>query len=1173
MRKFYSIFDTKVSFGSKKIKNLSQNSKFSKIKSFSISVFALMMLIGNLCFGQTGTIQIGSGTTTGSIMPLNSYFGYNYSQQIVTASEYGATGAAGNITKIRFYCGSLGSDVTKWNNWTIYLGHTTKSSFSSTSDWVPVANLTQVFDGTFTPTAASWIEFTLPTPFNYNGSDNLIVAVYEKADGYTSFGNSATFRTYTSTSNTGLYKNSDTQTDVLPTAPASGTRTATLPQIQFEGTLASCLSATAVSSSNITSSGASVSWTAPSTVPANGYEVYYSTSNTAPGDSPTGTEMSASTSINLSSLSPQTTYYVWVRSLCSGTDKSVWSSVASFTTLCAAYTIPYSENFDTTTTGNSTTPSAPQCWKFAKTTGGAGYGYTYAGNYATSPNSFYLYNSSDTTGSYMLVSPETTDVSNGQNRVKFSAKGGSTGYSLVVGTLSNPTDVSTFTPIQTVNLTNAVQNFSVNIPSGSNKYVAFKNGLGGTYRAIYLDNIFFEAIPSCDYPTAVSSVITSTTSATVSWTAPGVPPANGYEYYLSTSNTAPDATTAVTGSSTTTSVDLSNLTAETYYYIWVRSSCSDTEKSTWSTGYSFFTGHCIPSAGSSSTSYYLNNISTTGAMTNLSYTASSYSAYVDQSSSNITSYPGGVINYSLASSTTATYYYYIWIDWNNDLDFGDTGETVLATTSYAATNSGTLTIPAGTATGNYKVRIASSESGAITPCGPAPYGNYVDFKLVITEAPAPITITGDNTLCGGESTTLTATSNDTTYTYTWSPSTGLDTTTGTTVVATPTATTTYTVTGVSGLKTTSSSITVTVNPLPSNVSISPSTATICKDATQALTATGGNIDGYLNIGNGTLLTDTSSNGPASFNNRWGTFRTQTIYTAAELQAAGIVAGTISSLSYNITTNGDAVTNNNYTVRIGTTTNNSYPDTNFINTGLVTVYGPATYTHDYTLGWNEIVFTTPYVWDGVSNIVIDVYMSGANQYYSARTYYSESNNAALAQYSTTTTSTTGTLSNQKLNIKLKAHIPSTLSWSPTTDLYTDAAATIPYAGGNSATVYFKTANQTLGDHTYTATATSPAGCSTSASATITVDDCLSVEDINGSAKGISIYPNPVEMTLNIKSDKAITAVSVFDLSGALVLSNKGNDITSVEVASLKTGTYVIKTVNVDGNVETKKLIKK
>ena len=92
-----------------------------------------------------------------------------------------------------------------------------------------------------------------------------------------------------------------------------------------------------------------------------------------------------------------------------------------------------------------------------------------------------------------------------------------------------------------------------------------------------------------------------------------------------------------------------------------------------------------------------------------------------------------------------------------------------------------------------------------------------DVTITVNGAnPGTLNVTGNTTLCSGNSTTLTAstTGSTGTVTYAWSPSTGLNTTTGATVTANPTTTTTYTVTATATQGACSSStteqITVTV---------------------------------------------------------------------------------------------------------------------------------------------------------------------------------------------------------------------------------------------------------------------------------------------------------------------------------------------------------------------------
>lgn len=248
--------------------------------------------------------------------------------------------------------------------------------------------------------------------------------------------------------------------------------------------------------------------------------------------------------------------------------------------------------------------------------------------------------------------------------------------------------------------------------------------------------------PTCIAPTGlVASTITSN-SANVSWTAPLEVPANGYEYYLSTTNTTPSPATPGTGISTTTSVALSSLMANTNYYVWVRSLCSSTDNSAWTTVTAFRTGYCIPT---STSTYYLKDVVSTDAVQNINFTQTSALAYNDASSTQVLrAYPTQTVNITLTPSV-GTNYFYVWIDWNNDLDFTDAGETIVATTSYAANHVLALTIPANQPLGSYRVRAANSWSGTISSsCGPATNGTFVDFTLEVVDAPqclVPTTLT------------------------------------------------------------------------------------------------------------------------------------------------------------------------------------------------------------------------------------------------------------------------------------------------------------------------------------------------------------------------------------------------------------------------------------------------
>lgn len=89
---------------------------------------------------------------------------------------------------------------------------------------------------------------------------------------------------------------------------------------------------------NVTSyDSATLNWNTSSTPVANGYDIYYSTINTAPSalTAPTVPGV-AGLSHNLNGvLTPSTTYYAWIRSNCTASDLSSWSALpVVFTTDC-----------------------------------------------------------------------------------------------------------------------------------------------------------------------------------------------------------------------------------------------------------------------------------------------------------------------------------------------------------------------------------------------------------------------------------------------------------------------------------------------------------------------------------------------------------------------------------------------------------------------------------------------------------------------------------------------------------------------------------------------------------------------------------------------------------------------------------------------------------------------
>jgi len=196
-----------------------------KVRRKKLVLFiAIVMAMFTALFANT--ITIGSGTATNGNIPINTNWGYTYSQQIYTQAQINT---AGDIQKIKFYKNA--GTITNSTAWVVYMGHTTKTAFSSTTDWIPVAQLTPVFNGNVTfPTTEGWYEITLSTPFAYNNTDNLVIAVDENTAGY---GNAVSHRVFTAATNSVIYYRSDSTNPNPSSPPSASSRVATPNQIQL----------------------------------------------------------------------------------------------------------------------------------------------------------------------------------------------------------------------------------------------------------------------------------------------------------------------------------------------------------------------------------------------------------------------------------------------------------------------------------------------------------------------------------------------------------------------------------------------------------------------------------------------------------------------------------------------------------------------------------------------------------------------------------------------------------------------------------------------------------------------------------------------------------------------------------------------------------------------------
>ena len=107
-------------------------------------------------------------------------------------------------------------------------------------------------------------------------------------------------------------------------------------------------------------------------------------------------------------------------------------------------------------------------------------------------------------------------------------------------------------------------------------------------------------------------------------------------------------------------------------------------------------------------------------------------------------------------------------------------------------------------------------------------------------------------------------------------------------------------------------------------------------------------------------------------------RSQYLWTATELSAAGLVAGDITGMRFDVDGAGSEL--RKLTIRLKHSALATLDETNLTTTGFTTTY--TRNTTFGTTGWNTLVFNTPFTWDGSSNVIVDV--SFDNDGYSAGT---------------------------------------------------------------------------------------------------------------------------------------------------------------------------------------------
>lgn len=297
----------------------------------------------------------------------------------------------------------------------------------------------------------------------------------------------------------------------------------------------SCNAPSALGSFAVSASGASVYWT---TGGASNWNVEYGVSGFTPG---TGTVMAATNdTLVLGSLSAQTTYDFYVQDSCGVGNVSAFAGPASFTTPCAALTLPQLEDFS-----GGVPPTA--CWDEATSgtpaTGPTGFGSSSwgdqgFGNVGSSGSA--AINLYSTGRSDWLISPQ-YDLS-GTTAPQLEFDFGVFAYSFGT-TGSAPTMLGSDDTVEVFISTDAGTTYT-SLRAFNNSYVTATGGnhevidltayVGSTVmfaiygtdgstsdsedNDIFIDNFQVREAPACVDPTGLNAISATDTSVTIYWT-------------------------------------------------------------------------------------------------------------------------------------------------------------------------------------------------------------------------------------------------------------------------------------------------------------------------------------------------------------------------------------------------------------------------------------------------------------------------------------------------------------------------------------------------------------------------------------------------------------------------------------------------------------------------------
>lgn len=505
------------------------------------------------------TLTVANGTTTNGYIPFDGFYAdYNQHAQMVYPATMLEDLVGMSISKLTFYA-SNSTSYLESGSFVVSMG--TVSSFSpftsSMSANIADAELTQVYSGTLSLGTGNVMDVEFDESFVYLEGDLLIDFVYtSSSDDYgwmyfygASQSENRSWNAYSTTS---------------ATAPSF------LPKITFTYEATGADVCRKVKGLTVVPGTTDLTLSWIDTLNASATYTLMLVHGT---DTQTFAGISGD-SYTFTGLTANTPYTLGVKTVCSADNESKYATIEARTD-CEELTIPWHDGFDAYDVN-----SFPDCW--TRISGSTGYSSTYPYVYQSGVIGRSLYMNVYSSGDTNFVRSQMLPIESNNMHISFWL--GSNG-DVQVGLLTDPTDLSTFTVLSTLNSNGYWRQYDIYTDT-----VADLDGTTGVYLAFRLpsgsaqiDEVKVDVVSDCRRPVGGRATDVTYNSAFLQWKADEASVASTYDV-LVTPMLDPNAecdSAVLVSAVNDTATEVSGLLPDMEYYVWVRGVCADELTSDW----------------------------------------------------------------------------------------------------------------------------------------------------------------------------------------------------------------------------------------------------------------------------------------------------------------------------------------------------------------------------------------------------------------------------------------------------------------------------------------------------------------------------------------------------------------------------------------------------------------